>query len=103
FFFSSRRRHTRSKRDWSSDVCSSDLWLQRLAADAAQLAAVFDEIMHTYPFANRQQLRQLLRHFVAAVPIDPANATKGEQEKFKRERRRTHQHLYQLDQQAPLY
>src|SRR5699024_5992290 len=26
FFFSSRRRHTRSKRDWSSDVCSSDLF-----------------------------------------------------------------------------
>src|SRR5699024_11768153 len=24
---SSRRRHTRSKRDWSSDVCSSDLFL----------------------------------------------------------------------------
>src|SRR5206468_7650804 len=24
-FFSSRRRHTRSDRDWSSDVCSSDL------------------------------------------------------------------------------
>src|SRR5699024_11902178 len=24
-FLSSRRRHTRSKRDWSSDVCSSDL------------------------------------------------------------------------------
>src|SRR5438067_11452129 len=28
FFFSSRRRHTRSKRDWSSDVCSSDLDLE---------------------------------------------------------------------------
>src|SRR3989440_3527041 len=27
FFFSSRRRHTRSDRDWSSDVCSSDLAL----------------------------------------------------------------------------
>src|SRR5438105_15165547 len=26
FFFSSRRRHTSSTRDWSSDVCSSDLW-----------------------------------------------------------------------------
>src|SRR5437870_13515595 len=25
FFFSSRRRHTRWPRDWSSDVCSSDL------------------------------------------------------------------------------
>src|SRR5712675_2244184 len=29
FFFSSRRRHTRCSRDWSSDVCSSDL--RRLA------------------------------------------------------------------------
>src|SRR5207248_4972192 len=26
FFFSSRRRHTRSYGDWSSDVCSSDLF-----------------------------------------------------------------------------
>src|SRR2546421_7973163 len=36
FFFSSRRRHTRSDRDWSSDVCSSDLsamkWLTGLGA-----------------------------------------------------------------------
>src|SRR5699024_8183083 len=30
FFFSSRRRHTRSKRDWSSDVCSSDLTTDEL-------------------------------------------------------------------------
>src|SRR5690349_23169586 len=27
FFFSSRRRHTRSLRDWNSDVCSSDLFV----------------------------------------------------------------------------
>src|SRR6266849_8673745 len=37
FFFSSRRRHTRSTRDWSSDVCSSDLYgemtiLQQIAS-----------------------------------------------------------------------
>src|SRR6266550_1656932 len=31
FFFSSRRRHTRCSRDWSSDVCSSDLEAARLA------------------------------------------------------------------------
>src|SRR5215469_17834444 len=31
FFFSSRRRHTRSLRDWSSDVCSSDLVLGGVA------------------------------------------------------------------------
>src|SRR3989442_12395301 len=29
FFFSSRRRHTRCGRDWSSDVCSSDLCARR--------------------------------------------------------------------------
>src|SRR5699024_11234258 len=46
FFFSSKRRHTRSKRDWSSDVCSSDLmglfatnfgegWRMAVGADAS--------------------------------------------------------------------
>src|SRR5687768_18548103 len=36
FFFSSRRRHTRCSRDWSSDVCSSDLIVVR-GADAVTL------------------------------------------------------------------
>src|SRR6266536_4997888 len=35
FFFSSRRRHTRSTRDWSSDVCSSDLGMQPIASWSA--------------------------------------------------------------------
>src|SRR3989337_727177 len=42
FFFSSRRRHTRCYRDWSSDVCSSDLYLDIHEDDQlgeAQLAA----------------------------------------------------------------
>src|SRR5216683_5935819 len=34
FFFSSRRRHTRSDRDWSSDVCSSDLRRPRPLVEA---------------------------------------------------------------------
>src|SRR5438445_8740476 len=34
FFFSSRRRHTRYWRDWSSDVCSSDLNLGSAATTA---------------------------------------------------------------------
>src|SRR5260370_29095952 len=33
FFFSSRRRHTRFKCDWSSDVCSSDLAINRFPKD----------------------------------------------------------------------
>src|SRR2546422_2111427 len=32
FFFSSRRRHTRCSRDWSSDVCSSDLAVNQINA-----------------------------------------------------------------------
>src|SRR5437660_9695354 len=49
FFFSSRRRHTRWPRDWSSDVCSSDL--QEEIAEA-QFAAG----------ANHQiQIRQMAR------------------------------------------
>src|SRR6266496_175131 len=36
FFFSSRRRHTRSLRDWSSDVCSSDLGELRFPARARE-------------------------------------------------------------------
>src|SRR2546421_10404138 len=35
FFFSSRRRHTRSDRDWSSDVCSSDLTGGVVAVDVS--------------------------------------------------------------------
>src|SRR5260370_42381658 len=37
FFFSSRRRHTRFKCDWSSDVCSSDLDLVGSTALSARL------------------------------------------------------------------
>src|SRR5207247_3255175 len=40
FFFSSRRRHTRSTRDWSSDVCSSDL----RAGDRQSLLSGLDQI-----------------------------------------------------------
>src|SRR5690606_39695268 len=39
FFFSSRRRHTRFSRDWSSDVCSSDLWSTSTEKDYTNLPA----------------------------------------------------------------
>src|SRR2546428_12038764 len=42
FFFSSRRRHTRSDRDWSSDVCSSDLFFYRESAEAC-MRGVFSD------------------------------------------------------------
>src|SRR5206468_9388631 len=42
FFFSSRRRHTRSDRDWSSDVCSSDLRLTGRVPKKARAAVAVE-------------------------------------------------------------
>src|SRR5699024_11785047 len=45
FFFSSRRRHTRSKRDWSSDVCSSDLkWNAENATGGDAYKSIIKEV-----------------------------------------------------------
>src|SRR5690606_40725293 len=44
FFFSSRRRHTRFSRDWSSDVCSSDL---QAGIDAAQDVGLRIQLINT--------------------------------------------------------
>src|SRR5690349_23590691 len=43
FFFSSRRRHTRSLRDWSSDVCSSDLLCLVAKAESRRTDAAVDD------------------------------------------------------------
>src|SRR3712207_7689957 len=40
FFFSSRRRHTRYWRDWSSDVCSSDLNFLLIILAAVVICAI---------------------------------------------------------------
>src|SRR5699024_11544731 len=49
FFFSSRRRHTRSKRDWSSDVCSSDL-VVTVIASITPFLLLFIVIISIYSF-----------------------------------------------------
>src|SRR5207249_8063146 len=52
FFFSSRRRHTRSKRDWSSDVCSSDLPnIDPVAISIGPLAVRWYGLMYLVGFA----------------------------------------------------
>src|SRR3712207_9416575 len=43
FFFSSRRRHTRYWRDWSSDVCSSDLFEAKLKEVNEEMQKQFKE------------------------------------------------------------
>src|SRR6267142_3125035 len=43
FFFSSRRRHTRLTCDWSSDVCSSDLWNMMMSMSGGWFFVVASE------------------------------------------------------------
>src|SRR2546429_7264478 len=64
FFFSSRRRHTRCSRDWSSDVCSSDL------VAAAELPALGFEGTPAAPL--RAQLQEALGAARRGLP--PGNA-----------------------------
>src|SRR5207302_7047844 len=55
FFFSSRRRHTRFSRDWSSDVCSSDLGPQPRLRDRS----------------DRRRPRNALHHAARLPPGSP--------------------------------
>src|SRR3712207_7478429 len=53
FFFSSRRRHTRYWRDWSSDVCSSDLFKPKpkiLIIGAGHVGSALYKISKTLDF-----------------------------------------------------
>src|SRR5256884_6242726 len=75
FFFSSRRRHTRCSRDWSSDVCSSDLYggcevvdeVEQLAIDRAK--ALFKaEHVNVQPHAGAQA--NMAAYLAVAKPGD---------------------------------
>src|SRR5215510_14106746 len=55
FFFSSRRRHTRWPRDWSSDVCSSDLVLAvPLLRGGTQIGVIILTRAEVRPFTDSQ-------------------------------------------------
>src|SRR2546421_3597078 len=66
FFFSSRRRHTRSDRDWSSDVCSSDLPNARSAG-----SFFMNPVLSAAAFAELQQ-RWKTAGGTGAIPSYPA-------------------------------
>src|SRR5690349_24540940 len=85
FFFSSRRRHTRSLRDWSSDVCSSDLvedrgdglgqflWPRQQGHDGKWFG--FDQKILSKKRAQYEKLGQIIQ-FRAQYYNDP-NSTEG--------------------------
>src|SRR5207248_6602212 len=68
FFFSSRRRHTRSYGDWSSDVCSSDLAVELAKA---QPVGVHADILDR---ARRASFRRLAHEAIRLVRARRANA-----------------------------
>src|SRR5215813_10565372 len=89
FFFSSRRRHTRCGRDWSSDVCSSDLvlaerfvelvgmppmqylarWRMQLAADQlSRSKSSIGEIANRLGYGSEAALSRAFKRIVGVSP-----------------------------------
>src|SRR2546430_16658039 len=62
FFFSSRRRHTRFDCDWSSDVCSSDLYKNDK----------YDEVLHQARLTTDQKKRAELYREAQRILVDDA-------------------------------
>src|SRR5690606_40386138 len=70
FFFSSRRRHTRFSRDWSSDVCSSDLTAFQTRSALRPSGPTFS----LRGFGSRKTQRRSAKHsFICLVCIKPTS------------------------------
>src|SRR3712207_7518339 len=65
FFFSSRRRHTKYWRDWSSDVCSSDL---EALESARRVAALYDQGQR---HLNAEEWQQAFECFEEIQRLEP--------------------------------
>src|SRR2546429_6301899 len=75
FFFSSRRRHTRCSRDWSSDVCSSDLFMVSTRNPLADRSKITLEEVASQPLIfprtgyTRQVLDKLFRPYRSRIHV----------------------------------
>src|SRR5947207_5262160 len=74
FFFSSRRRHTRSLCDWSSDVCSSDLFrigLVRMERAIKEKMSVYQEMSTAMPhdLVNAKPVMAAIREFFGSSQL----------------------------------
>src|SRR3989442_7365738 len=71
FFFASRRRHTRCGRDWSSDVCSSDLVVPpRVAEKAVRDGGARMVVAHDALARGDRRRQHVLDGMARLVPCD---------------------------------
>src|SRR3712207_7560242 len=82
FFFSSRRRHTRYWRDWSSDVCSSDLEI-----DAPTLI-LWGEQDPLFPHEEQERLAAAIPDATLKVYPETGHAVHWDRPEWRSEERR---------------
>src|SRR3712207_8087829 len=73
FFFSSRRRHTRYWRDWSSDVCSSDLSVgvaYEVGENEPRLGFIY---CHYLPIGAVEELLVACEHIIKGTTVSVQN------------------------------
>src|SRR5690606_39881393 len=83
FFFSSRRRHTRFSRDWSSDVCSSDL-LKRMNIELTYFQARVGAYQRFQVVAGRE-IRQLDVHALEQRLVELIHGPRSEERRVGKE------------------
>src|SRR2546429_2565159 len=84
FFFSSRRRHTRCSRDWSSDVCSSDLvpCPTRLAHPQAEVTVWAGKLWIRKAFPDAEAKR---RTTALTLTLNPCRSIRSEERRVGKE------------------
>src|SRR3989442_5853694 len=77
FFFPSRRRHTRCGRDWSSDVCSSDLEPVLQNTDASEILEPLPELAASSTATERLKASPAARKCATEQQIDLTALKRG--------------------------
>src|SRR5215510_15785142 len=77
FFFSSRRRHTRWPRDWSSDVCSSDLGAKPAAPTPAGSRIGTPDVVQVQGITVARQIAPQISSLLAAAQADGVRLSGG--------------------------
>src|SRR5256885_7863084 len=85
FFFSSRRRHTRLQGDWSSDVCSSDLFARQWIGSLPKQGGPFYELSSLKTALRAKGRIHLVRSYVFTDRPSDMGSTRSEERRVGKE------------------